>query len=94
MLNNYENSAMLRCLETGDFDIVTVFDFTPRVTLGVEILAGTPYTKKLTLQYVQGSDDYRAEAFGRMFISRGPRVRKREEEQRIRVDNHRQKKRR
>lgn len=91
MLNNYENSAMLRCIDTGDFDIVTVFEFTPRVTLGVEILPGTPYNKKLTLQYVQGSDDYRAEAFGRMFISRGPRVRKRENENRFRVDNHRQK---
>lgn len=92
MLNNYENSALLRCLETGDFEPVTVFEFTPRVTLGVEILAGTPYTKKLTLQYVQGSDDYRTEAFGRVFVSRGPRVRKREEDQRIRVDRRNKKK--
>jgi hypothetical protein len=92
MLNNYENSALLRCLETGDFEPVTVFEFTPRVTLGVEILPGTPFYKKLTLQYVQGSDDYRTEAFGRMFISRGPRIMKKNEPPKFKSDVRRSKK--
>lgn len=94
MLNDYENQVLLRCLETGDFEPVTVFEFTPRVTLGVEILPGTPYHKKLTLQYVQGSDDYRTEAFGRMFVSRGPKFRKEESKPKFKVDRHRQKKKR
>jgi hypothetical protein len=83
MLNDYENVTLLRCIDpdprSSDLGIVNVWEFTPRVSLGIEIFPGTKYCKKIILQYVTSSDDYRTEVFNRTFISRGPKLKKRED---------------
>lgn len=70
----YEDSALLRCVSTGESEIVNVCEFTPRVQLVLDLYPGTKNYRRMTLQYVSESEGYSAEIYGRKFSSRGPKI--------------------
>lgn len=72
----YEDSALLRCVDTGDSEIVSVHELVPRVQLTLNLWPGTKNYKRLTLQWVSEDVGYSAEIWGRQFTSRGPKVHK------------------
>lgn len=71
----YEEVALLRCEDTGDSEIVTVNELVPGVLIRLDLMPGTKNYRRFTLQWSDVSKDYRAEVYGRTFVSRGPKVR-------------------
>lgn len=74
MAVQYESVAFVRCPQTGDTDIVNVVDFTPRVSLTLDILVGTPHSRRVTLRWLEVENDYRTDLWGRTLVSRGPKA--------------------
>jgi len=71
----YEDCALLRCVSTGESDIVQVHDFTPRVQLVLDLFPGTRNYRRLILPWLSDDVGYGAEIYGRQFVSRGPKMR-------------------
>ena len=70
---SYEDRVLVRCPQTGDSEIVNVVDYTPKVSLTVDLFIGTPHNRRITLKWNTRESDYRAELWGRWIISRGPK---------------------
>ena len=75
MATRYEDVALLKCATTGDSEIVGVHEFTPRVSLVLDVFPGTKNYRRMTLGYDERSETYSAEIYGRLFTSRGPKMR-------------------
>ena len=73
MTTKFENIAVLRCVDTGESEIVNVHDFTPRVQLSVDLFVGTKNYRRMILKY-DNKEFYHAEVYGRNFTSRGPKI--------------------
>lgn len=77
MKPEFEDRALLRC--GSDSEVVGVHEFTPRVSLIVDLFPGTRNYRRMTLQWVNDDVGYSTEVYGRTFVSRGPRLRSREQ---------------
>lgn len=73
-LELFEHNLMLKCIDTGENEIVNLVEFTPRVALTIDFMPGTKFYRRITLQYTSNTDDYRTEVYGRTLMSRGPRT--------------------
>jgi len=74
MTTRYEDAVLLKCVDTGESEIVQLFEVTPRVQLVVDLWPATKNYRRMTLQYDAKTEDYRAEIYGRTFTSSGPKV--------------------
>lgn len=77
MKPQWGDTCLLRCGE--DSEVVGVVDFTPRVSVVIDLWPATKNYRRITLPHDAANDDYRTELWGRLLTTRGPRLLKRDD---------------
>ena len=65
----YDDTAMVTCVDNGQTVKAEILEFKPQVLLSISLEKSI----KLVLKYVNKSDEYQAELYGRTFVSKGPK---------------------
>ena len=65
----YEETCKVTCVDNGQVVDADILDFKPQVLLSISLNKSI----KLILKYVQKSDEYQGDMYGRTFISKGPK---------------------